>query len=222
MTHCNKKYGLGLVLAIVTSLVPMVSSAAIITIPAVTINETFNPELGKGRYSVNNNSAEAVYAFVVGNNTAAFADGGEFQDVVSPDIWSWSIIDRVAWEGGASFFGYGAVNSWTVPDTSTLNWDSIFGVDILQVVSYWVVDDTMAIFSISGTSTPILPGELRSQFTFEANLPASPFIAFSQNGGTVGQGETITVVPVPAAAWLFVSGLLGFVGVAAKGMRHSG
>jgi len=209
MTHYNGKYGLGLVLAVVASLVPLASLA-------VTINETFDPELQVGQYSVNNNSTEAVYAFVVGNNTATFTDGGEFQDVVLPEIWSSDIIYRADWVNGNSIFGYGAVNSWTVPDTSTLSWDSIFGIDILQVVSYWVVDDTAAIFGISGTSTPILPGEVRSQFTFEASLPASPFIAFGQNGGTVDQGETITAVPVPAAAWLFVSGLLGFAGAARK------
>jgi len=208
MTHCTKKYGLSLVLAAVASLAPLASLA-------VTISETFDPYLGVGQYSVSNNSGKAVYAFAVGNNAAVSADGGEFQNVVSPDIWSWAIIVRADWESGISEFGLGAGNAWTVPDISTLNWDSIFGADIFQVVSYWVVEDTLAEFGIPGTSTPILPGEVKSNFTFEADVRASPFITFGLDGGVIDQGE-MTVVPVPAAAWLFVSGLLGLAGTARK------
>jgi hypothetical protein len=40
--------------------------------------------------------------------------------------------------------------------------------------------------------------------------------AYNVDGGAIGNDIRLTAVPVPAAAWLFGTGLLGFVGAARK------
>ncbi len=51
------------------------------------------------------------------------------------------------------------------------------------------------------------------RFIGTINEPTSPFNGFAANWRLEG---TMTVVPVPAAVWLFGSGLLGLVGVARR------
>jgi hypothetical protein len=48
-------------------------------------------------------------------------------------------------------------------------------------------------------------------------MEAGPFIGYNANFDMT----TLTVVPIPAAAWLFGSGLLGLVGVARRRRNKS-
>ena len=179
---------------------------------AVIIDETFDAGLGQGEFTVTNNSGEGLFAFFVGNETATGADKSD------PALAAWrpSLISRAQWETGSIAFpepsrGGPIVDvfaTWTAPDTTTISWDATFGVGTTQALGYWV-DGFNEV-----PQTPIADGTTQAGFIFYAPSPNSPFIAFGANG-IIGQGNT-SVVPVPAAVWLFGSGLLGLAGVARR------
>ena len=200
-------------------LASMSAQAATIS-PAVTIDETFDAVSGSGQYTVNNNSAPDIYAFAVGNDAAISASGqaggfGGLLGLGNAEAWDAAVIKRSDWIAGTSVFGNNyasTTNSWTVPDTTTLPWDTLFS-GFNQIVAYWVVDDGVQITDISGTtSTPIATGTSASHFSFQSQFAASPFATFGQGGTVTASGNT-QVVPVPAAVWLFGSGLLGLVSI---------
>lgn len=220
--YFNKLTRISVVVAIfLTSL----SAQALTIADPVTIDETFDPGSGSGSFTVNNVSAPDIYAFAVGNNGAMSASGQGGGLLIpslliggpgAPEAWGADVIQRSDWDTNSSSFGSGASTSWSVPDTSTLAWDSLFGSQFTQIVAYWVVDDGVTITDISGTiSAPIATGTSASHFSFQSTFAASPFATFDQNGSVSATGNT-QVVPVPAAVWLFGSGLLGLVGIARR------
>lgn len=193
-------------LALITSAVSSGTASA-----AVIIDETFNAGIGQGEFTVTNNSGEGLFAFFVGNNTATGADKSD------PALAAWhpSLVSRTQWENGTiAFPNAGRVgllvggNSWTPPDTTTISWDATFGAGTNQALGYWV-DGFGEV-----PQTPLADGTTQAGFIFYSALPNSPFIAFGTNG-VIGQGNT-NVVPVPAAVWLFGSGLIALVGVARR------
>ena len=66
-------------------------------------------------------------------------------------------------------------------------------------------------------STTGLSYMLESQYgTFSGNKRSFPTDFLDADGNNVGPTETVSTVPVPAAAWLFGSGLIGLVGIARR------
>ena len=58
---------------------------------------------------------------------------------------------------------------------------------------------------------------LESQYgTFNGNKRSFPTDFLDNDGNNVGPTESVSTVPVPAAAWLFGSGLIGLVGIARR------
>ena len=207
----------------VSSMLPLQANA-FTTAPTVEILEIFDASVGEGEYIVTNNSGEDIYAFFVGNNQATQTDKGD-----NPLLNSWNsrVITRDVWESGSIPFPvdlflrshhsedpddieptFPLENAWTPPVTTILSWDNIFGAGFTQAVGYWS-DGFREI-----PQTHIENGSTENGFLFSSPVPASPFIAFGNNGIT-GQGTT-TVVPLPSAILLFGSGLLGFVGLKRK------
>ncbi len=186
-----------LTLTLITS--ALVSGAA----NAIIINETFDFTVGEGEFTVTNDSTDGLYAFFVGNDTASGADKSD------PTLASWlpTVVSRTQWENGT--IGFPTFESvWTPPDTTTISWDATFGAGTNQALGYW--SDGFG----EVPQAPIAAGTTQGGFIFYAGIPNSPFIAFGTNG-VIGQGNT-NVVPVPAAIWLFGSGLIGLVGLARR------
>ena len=73
--------------------------------------------------------------------------------------------------------------------------------------SLTVVDQTATLLTLEGTGTLFLDGESAGH---------SATWSFSAENATSYSMTVTTVVPVPAAVWLFGSGLLGLVGVARR------
>ena len=188
------------------------------SIPSVSVIEDYDPVIGRGRFNVTNTSAAPVYAFAVGNNTASGAFGHGANGLINlidssqqSNLWAASVISRVSWESNDQRFGRFANQAWTVPDTSTLNWNDLFGDEFTKVVAYWVVGQGANLISGAGlNSAPIEPGSSQSHFFFFSNQAFSPFITFGATGTVTERGDT-TVVPIPAAFWLFSSALFGLI-----------
>ncbi len=190
------------------------------TITDVDVLEDFNPSQTRGQLTVSNNSATPIYAFAVGNNDASGAFGfgaNSFAGLVNPselnNLWAASVIHKSEWESNTSNFGNFGTNAWTVPDTSTAayDWDTLFGSAFDTIVSYWVVDPDASLLGFGGQglfSTSINSGSSQSHFFFESEQAFSPFITLGNDGTVTASGET-TLVPIPAAIWLFGSALLG-------------
>ncbi len=191
-----------------------------VTITDVNVVEDFNPSTERGQLTVNNISPQPIYAFAVGNNDASGAFGfgaNSFAGLVNPselnNLWAASVIHRSRWEANTSGFGRFGSNTWTAPDTSTAayNWDTLFGSAFDTIVSYWVVDPDASLLGGGGHglfSTPISSGTSQSHFFFESKQAFSPFITLGMDGAVTASGET-TLVPIPAAIWLFGSALIG-------------
>lgn len=187
---------------------------------SVIVQEDFNGSLGQ--LTVTNSSAQPVYAFAVGNNDAFQAFGWKADrnrlDALIPDgeknnRWGASVISRTGWESGnigsnGNSFGLNANNAWTVPDTTTLSWDDLFGSEFTRIVSYWVVGENTPLLldDPNALSSPISSGSTQSHFFFFSRNAFSPFVAFGNDGTVIARGET--TVPIPATVWLLGTALL--------------
>jgi len=76
-----------------------------------------------------------------------------------------------------------------------------------------VVYDITSIDVITASSFNFLSSEGGNEGTF---LAASKFNSTGDGSGSAWVGEGVVVVPVPAAVWLFGSGLIGLIGVARR------
>lgn len=160
---------------------------AAVFIPTLTIDETFNASTQTGAYSVNNTSGYDIFAFAVGSNDAITAW------TTYRDFWAATTLDQQSWDAGY-YLGSAGVDS---VDYDFSNYFS--GYSVANV--YNRIDD----FAIAnGENTGF-------EFFFSARVPASPFVAFYDAGNSqvgVLTGHT-SVVPVPSATLLFLSGIIG-------------
>lgn len=200
-----------------------ISVYSLTTITSVIVQEDFNGS--RGHLTVTNSSNQPIYAFAVGNNDAFQALGwsgglNRLEELIPDELdhrWGAADISRSAWERGNSGlsgngFGRNANGAWDVPDTTTLNWDDLFGSEFTRVVAYWVVGENTPLLDEPGTfSSPISTGTTQSHFFFFSQNAFSPFVAFGENGSIITQGETS--VPVPAAFWLFGTAIITLFGV---------
>ncbi|VAX09998.1 hypothetical protein MNBD_GAMMA25-209 [hydrothermal vent metagenome] len=169
---------------------------------AVIVDEYFSwiqPEWnwGEGEFVVTNDSAEDIYMFAVGNDEALSSNT---QNGLN---WDSQIVSSFNWNIGQELFLGGAqpVLTTDIGDFSTLfpGFTYVF----------------MYNFDSNLTSTgAIAAGTTEGGFMFETGFPFSPFIAVGQAGNIIANGQTVHVVPLPAAVWLFGFGLaaVGMVG----------
>lgn len=194
--YLNKNI-LGLVFSIVSILIYAPTSLAIAVgpTPNATVTEVFNLSNGQGQFTLDNQTGNDIYAFVVANNQATSA---------SSNFWGADVISISDWVNGYTFTNVPGV-IWTVPDTAQLNWNDFF-LGFTQVVAYWVIDNPQSI--------PVLNGASSSDFFFQSTAPNSPFIVIDNSGNVVTSGDTsVTTVPIPATVWMFVSGILALFGM---------
>lgn len=165
------------------------SSYAVVALPMVAIDEIFNSSTDKGAYSVTNNSGYELFAFAVGSNSAnsAWVDGRSW--------WAGDNLTESEWNGGLSFWSLD-VNTSQFPYS-----DYFSGYSSANLY-----------FNFDGQH--IQNGETTGyQFFYSATYPASSFVAFYYDSNDVVQTITgqASVVPVPGAAILFASGVLGWL-----------
>ena len=163
-------------------------------------------------YASTNASAAVIYEWQSGGNTIAYVS---FKDTVASYDSYWSVssgeflIDQV--EGGYSgisilFPGLGfvspvsgdleVINDFGSNDGSEMDFGYLFGSIMFADGSIW----TDVTFNLSPT------------------LDTNTLDAAADGLGnpTVGTGHAVSAVPVPAAIWLFGSGLIGLIGLARR------
>ncbi len=168
---------------------------------AVIIDEYFSwiePEFnwGQGEFVVTNDSAEDIYMFAVGNDDAL--------DAYSLNSLNWEsrIVSSLDWDYG-QYLDFGG-NLLLTSDVGAF--DTLFpGFSTVFMYAYSVE---------MGSDAPLAAGSTEGGFFFETGTPFSPFVAVGLTGNIIATGQTVHVVPLPAAAWLFSFGLaaLGLVG----------
>lgn len=154
---------------------------------------------GTGYYDIANTGSTDLYAIAIANDSATYADD------IGANTWLGTVVSIFEWDAGFGFFG---ATGWTAPDT-TDTFNSYFGTGRSQLTVYWVADD-----GFGAVGTPILGGQsYTDSLRFLGDLPANaPFVAYGQGGVIAAQGfASAGVVSLPAAFWLFVSGLTGFM-----------
>lgn len=214
-----KKYlmnGLGL---LVTTLLLSGSANAVTIVPNLLVNEVYDSTTGTGYFNVSNSVLSGgMYAFAVAN------DGVTSSYSTRPN-WYTTIVQKTDWDssGWQAVTGPGSMPvGWTFPVVGSNSWDSYFGASTNQAVFYV----TGVSFGLSSGATVyaddnLAPGASSiNEFQFSTMQLASPFVAWTQDGSVLAQGDTLeTVVPVPAAVWLLGSGLLGLIGVARRNVK---
>jgi len=198
---------------LVKSLAIVVVFLAASSAQAVIIEEqwtNYDPLIGAGEaeYTVTNDSGSSIYAFFIANDTAT-------NNWSTNNGWDSRNILANEWDNPASTINYlGGVDNPVYTAELGLFSDLFIGYE--QVLMY-----TFSYYNQNGLDAnpdalPIAAGDTVGGFFFTTQELASPFIAIDQSGAIVGAGEAVHVVPVPAAVWLFGSGLLGFVGIARR------
>jgi len=191
--------------------------AAASNVQAVTISEAwvnYDPLIGGGEaeYTVTNDTSSAIYAFIVGNDVAT-------NSWSENNGWNSNIVSSFEWDNpeiNMSINFLGGVDNPIY--TNELGAFSTLFAGFEQAIMY-----TFNVYNQNGLDAnpdalPIASGATRGGFSFTTEILASPFIAIDQSGNIVGSGNAVHVpaVPVPAAVWLFGSGLLGLVGFARR------
>jgi hypothetical protein len=173
---------------------------------AIYFSETIDG-LGSGQYTVTNNTLEyGLIAFGISNN--------------GTQAWIGSM--------GSTFgCGFNSSSNWCYmsDNLDASNWDSKgidfdgnTGMDIFGSISN-VLDSGDNILNLYlAIDGDLQSGDSWDQFLFSPMLASQMFVVLAGPSGMLyaSGGQPINAVPVPAAAWLMMTGLVGLVGVARR------
>lgn len=173
-----------------------------------------------GEFTVTNDTANDVYLFAVAtvDPIMAFSNLGPF----SPDSMGWTTVAMTPTEWNTSTLD--GSDFWLIqPDnprrltTDLGSFNTVFGSEYNGVFLYAYQNEL--------SSRSIAAGATESGFYFESTALGSPYIAYAldASGNPVelisGVSTHVSAVPLPAAAWLFITGL---VSMGVMGRRRLG
>lgn len=171
---------------------------------AAIVNEYWIDEAnGIGGYDLINSTTSNIYGFAVGSSSATAADN--FSDTVA---WNSYVITHSEWDLGL-YLEIADV------DTQTLGtFESLFAATSDRAVLY-------AYDAFSLNPTYLAVDTMATGFQFNTFGLVSQYVTFDRNYAIIDQGQAThpSAVPVPAAAWLFISGIIGLAGVARRKIR---
>lgn len=179
---------------------------------AVTVQETFIPDsTTTAEYTVTNDSAQDIYAFAVGNDTAT-------ETWTTIKVWNTYIVSEYNWNNDAVTLNFddGSVSTSSIGVFSDLFAGSAYAL-------LYTYDAGLIEIGNGPNWSPIYSGTTIGGFMFTTEQLASSFVAIDGAGGIVAQGEArhTSAVPVPAAVWLFGSGLIGLAWLGLPVGTHS-
>lgn len=170
---------------------------------AVYFTETMD-QSGVGVYTVTNNTTDSYLTAIGISNVGALAwIGTPGQNFGCYSTWCYSSKELDA-------------SNWA---TEMIDYDGNTGMDIFGDIGN-VLDpgDNMINFYMAEDGE-LGPGDSWDGFLFtNAAVNSQMFVILSGPGGSLyaSGGQPLSAVPVPAAIWLFGSGLLGLVGIARR------
>jgi len=170
----------------------------------------YDPLIGGGEaeYTVINDSGSSIYAFFIANDTAT-------NNWSTNNGWDSRNIFASEWDSPDSTINYlGGVDNPIFTAELGLFSDLFTGYE--QVLMYTFNYYNQNGLDANPDALPIAAGDTVGGFFFTTEELASPFVAIDQSGAIVGAGEAVHVVPVPAAVWLFGSGLIGLAGISRR------
>jgi len=170
---------------------------------AVYFTETMGSD-GYIHYNVTNNTQDYFLTSFGVSNTDTFPWVGTASDTFGcASVWCYesSILDEANW------------------GSQELDWDGTTGQDIFGDITN-VLDpgDSMLNFYASADGE-LGPGDSWDGFLYgPGGLASQMFIVLNSQGGPLygSGGEPLSAVPLPAAAWLMFSGLVGFASFARR------
>jgi len=183
------------------------------TAQAVIVEEkwvAYDPLIGGGEaeYTVINNSGSSIYAFFIANDTAT--------NIWSTNNgWNANTIEAFEWDSPESNINYlGDVDNpiYTADLGSFADLFTGYNQVLMYTFNYYNQNGLDA----NPDALPIAAGDTVGGFFFTTEMLASPFVTIDQSGNIVGTGDAVHVVPVPAAAWLLGSALIGLAGFARR------
>jgi hypothetical protein len=158
-------------------------------------------------------SAPVQAAFITGS----MGLGGAFTASGGTDLSDATMLDLTSATGTSGGGDIGSTVGFNTPGTvnnSPFSFNPFAAVPNLLQIGGWQVD--LATLSIVDQTTSIL--NLAGTGTISGNgfdlTPTQWSLSANATGSTYSM--TVTAVPIPAAVWLFGSGLLGLVGIARK------
>ncbi|MFK5947234.1 MAG: VPLPA-CTERM sorting domain-containing protein [Methylococcales bacterium] len=168
------------------------------TVNASVISEYWiDQENGNGAFDITNDTGSDIYGFAVGSNDAVWAYDN------SGLGWDADVYDALTWNSGAN------IELGLNTDTASIGLFS----DLFPGF------DRAVIYSANRFEPiPLAVGDTATGFEFGTLWLSSPYVTFDQNNNVIDQGQTthVSAVPVPAAAWLFGSGLVGLAGISRR------
>ena len=140
-------------------------------------------------------------------------------DAGAPSVVTDIVMQGSSWSEGDAGLAWGDVSESSTPFATlnqTSSMDGWVSIDVTALVDEWVGGAMDYGFSLSQENYGVLRAD-------NGSVAVSQFCDTESSAGACAAGSfaptldiTVSAVPVPAAAWLFGSGLLGLVGVARK------
>lgn len=169
-----------------------------------------------GEFTVNNDTSNDIFAFAVATHDPilAFTDTSPFSQTslgwtsvaLTADEWNSSTLD------GSDFWLVQPDNARKLT-TDFGSFEALFGTEYSGAFLY--------AYQNGLSSSTITAGSTQSGFYFETTSLGSPYMAFSLDDNNnplaliTGESVHVSSVPLPAAAWLFISGLIS-IGVISR------
>ena len=142
--------------------------------------------------------------------TISFLDGTDLNNISSSNIFSYS-YDLAAGITGTNYYD-GGWDGELGDIGSAFAWDG----SILSLTFDTLGGDYITNTDNLGNPSQLLTGEAWHIHSYFNNNNNSFMYGFITNGTTLTLTAQVATVPVPAAVWLFGSGLLGLIGISRR------
>ena len=130
-------------------------------------------------------------------------------------IWDESLLSITTWhiETGGGVGVHGIFTEGAVFDSNGVN-DAIIGGELLQTLYTTAPSTELHEFEIAWSASPV-DGSIVSEWSIKETWTRPGYPGTHWRTGSIST-SLVSAVPLPSAAWLFGSGLIGLIGLARR------
>lgn len=155
-----------------------------------------------GDYGVTNGNTNVMFGFAISNNSTTsvmsqFVNASDGAGI----FWDSNIIDQ---------------NSWNTSSLLDPNFNSVPLTSLGAFTDFFNAGDSVNIYSATESELLNAGASVSGAFLFFPAILESSGVAFTFDGANTQAVALTSAVPLPAAVWLFGSGLIGLIGVARR------